>query len=203
MVRGQHSCCSSLLVGAGLCFLQNALLAGLDGFYRSYVASESDTRYREEEDAAITTSFYSCIRPEYRGAVRIYALLTMVVFETGAQCQREACVAWHVPIDLSGHVLPRQHECTEPKALPPGAAFRIGLELPFDYCTPHRIVLCCVVLCAHRLLKSVAAPVIVSKIAWEFWATSLPSMACSAQLEPIRSSAGWGARSLSHSSWSL
>ncbi len=52
-------------------FFQNALLAGLDGFYRSYVASESDTSNREEQDATIISSLYSCIRLEHRGAVHI------------------------------------------------------------------------------------------------------------------------------------
>ena len=58
------------LVGLSLpCALQDALRTGLDGFYRSYIASESDTRDLEVEDAMITTSLYSCIRLEFRGSV--------------------------------------------------------------------------------------------------------------------------------------
>jgi hypothetical protein len=46
---------------------KGTLISGLDAFYGTYVASERDTKELEEgEDEAI---LWSCIRPEFRGAV--------------------------------------------------------------------------------------------------------------------------------------
>ena len=49
--------------------LQTELVVGLDGFYRSYIASEVDTCTREEDDAAFPAVLFSSVRFEYRAAV--------------------------------------------------------------------------------------------------------------------------------------
>ena len=51
--------------------LQTELVVGLDGFYRSYIASEVDTCTREEDDAAFPAVLFSSVRFEYRAAVSL------------------------------------------------------------------------------------------------------------------------------------
>jgi hypothetical protein len=92
--------------------LQDALVAGLDGYYRAFIASEADSKLREEAKASINTSLFSCIRPEVQGTVSSNSRPTL---------DRDADVTEDLPgMSVSGHVLPCEYDCREQKALQRG-----------------------------------------------------------------------------------
>ena len=50
-------------------FGKGSLVAGLNGFYASYIASEGDNEDLEEAECSTDTAWFACVRPEFRGAV--------------------------------------------------------------------------------------------------------------------------------------
>jgi len=111
-------------------FFQGALLTGLDGFYRTYMASESDTSNREEQDATINSVLHSCVRFQFRGAVRSprYAAFRYFPLKTFGTCRGASSLcAKHVVVFSLGRVLSRQRKRGAQKALRRGRRARDSL----------------------------------------------------------------------------
>ena len=100
---------------------KGALVSGLDHFYGAYIASRGDTTDLEDDDGAINTSWWSCIRPKFRGAVSpIFPRSSHVGNEDRSRRQaieRTRSDWWSC---VSGFVFPRQHKRRKQKALPRG-----------------------------------------------------------------------------------
>jgi hypothetical protein len=110
-----RACCLIRLLWKG------ALVSGLDLFYGAYIASRGDTTDLEDDDGAINTSWWSCIRPKFRGAVSpIFPRSSHVGNEDRSRRQaieRTRSDWWSC---VSGFVFPRQHKRRKQKALPRG-----------------------------------------------------------------------------------